>query len=245
VAKQQKSERQQKIDQIRKKQASTESRRGYMIVGVCVLVALLIVGAAAYQPIKNRLDMGEFEALDVAEIGVPASECSEVRTEPAEGNQQHVEPGTPLDYPEAPPAFGRHYDIWADFETKFYTEGDRPPLGELVHNLEHGYTILWYDETAADDPEMMDQIRGLASKFTGGSNLRLKFKAVPWTSEDGGEFPDGQHIALTHWSVGGAGETDESKQVGVWQYCSAPSGEALETFMEDYPYLDSTEPNAV
>jgi hypothetical protein len=68
---------------------------------------------------------------------------------------------------------------------------------------------------------------------------------VPWTSEDGKAFPKGQHVALTHWSVGGAGETDPSKQVGVWQYCSDVSGAALETFMEDYPYMDSPEPNAV
>jgi hypothetical protein len=35
------------------------------------------------------------------------------------------------------------------------------------------------------------------------------------------------------------------EQVGVWQYCSAPSGAALETFMKDYPYLDSPEPDAM
>ena len=63
--------------------------------------------------------------------------------------------------------------------------------------------------------------------------------------QDGAPFPDGQHIALTHWSVGGAVESDAEKQVGVWQYCSAPSGAALEQFMEDYPYLDSPEPAAV
>ena len=91
----------------------------------------------------------------------------------------------------------------------------------------------------------MDDLRGIASKLQGTSDLRDKFKAVPWTSEDGKPFPDGQHVALTHWSVGGAGNTDPAKQVGVWQYCSAPSGAALEQFMLDYPYMDSPEPNAV
>jgi hypothetical protein len=33
-----------------------------------------------------------------------------------------------------------------------------------------------------------------------------------------------------------------SKQVGVWQYCSSVSGDALSTFMVDYPFSDSPEP---
>jgi len=130
-------------------------------------------------------------------------------------------------------------------ERKLYTTSDRPELGELVHNLEHGFTILWYDETIADSEAKMDVLRGIASKLQGTTNLRDKFKAVPWTSEDGKAFPKGQHVAFTHWSLGGVGETDPAKQVGVWQYCSDVSGAALETFMEDYPYMDSPEPNAV
>ena len=93
--------------------------------------------------------------------------------------------------------------------------------------------------------DMMDDLRGIASKLQGTSNLRDKFKAVPWTSEDGKPFPDDQHVALTHWSIGGVGTTDPAKQVGVWQFCSAPSGDALEKFMEKYPYMDSAEPAAI
>ena len=66
---------------------------------------------------------------------------------------------------------------------------------------------------------------------------------MPWTSEDGKSFPKGQHVALTHWSAGGAGNTEVSEQLGAWQYCSEFSGEALSSFMEEYPYFDSPEPN--
>ena len=48
---------------------------------------------------------------------------------------------------------------------------------------------------------------------------------------------------MTHWSVGGE-DAGEGAQVGVWQYCSEVSGEALEDFMLEYPYTDSPEPNA-
>ena len=62
--------------------------------------------------------------------------------------------------------------------------------------------------------------------------------------EDGKAFPDGQHVAFTHWSVGGAGAgPTPAKQVGVWQYCSAVSGAALNDFMLKYPYTDSPEPD--
>ena len=55
--------------------------------------------------------------------------------------------------------------------------------------------------------------------------------------------PDDQTVALTHWSAGGIGETDPAKQVGVWQYCAEVSGEAVETFVRDYPQQDSPEPS--
>jgi hypothetical protein len=35
------------------------------------------------------------------------------------------------------------------------------------------------------------------------------------------------------------------KQVGVWQYCGAPSGEVVDQFVKDYPYTDSPEPGAM
>jgi hypothetical protein len=247
VAKPTKSDRRAVADQIRNQQKGAERRRGLLILGICVGVAVLIVGAAAWQPLKSSLDQRKYDDMAVSEIGAPADVCRKITTKPAKGAQQHVEPGTPLEYDDAPPAFGRHYNVWDGMERKLYTEGDRPDLGELVHNLEHGYTIIWYDETAAADEQVMETLRGLAGKFEGTEDLRDKVKVVPWTKEDGGSFPEGQHIAYTHWSVGGAGggQPTADSQVGVFQYCSEPSGAALEDFMLEYPYMDSPEPNAV
>jgi len=33
--------------------------------------------------------------------------------------------------------------------------------------------------------------------------------------------------------------------VGVWQYCTDVSGDALNAFMLKYPYMDSPEPTAM
>ncbi|GEP35610.1 hypothetical protein NSZ01_33780 [Nocardioides szechwanensis] len=251
MAKQAKSDRQKVIDDIRKKQKGADKRRGYMIVGVCVVVALLIVGAAAYRPVMNWIDLRGFEDLDLESIGAPASACGKVETKPAEGSNDHIPTGTPVVYDDAPPAFGPHWNELnvapAPMDDKFYFADERPELESLVHNLEHGYTIVWYDETIADDEDAVTELQAVAKKFPGTDNYRYKFIAAPWTSDDadGAEFPDGQHIAYTHWSAGGEGETDPEKAEGVWQYCSEFSGEALEEFMIDYPYLDSPEPDAM
>jgi hypothetical protein len=248
-----KSDRQAVIDEIRKKQKGAERRRGFAIVGVCTLVALLIVAAAAYRPVKNWWDLRQFKGIDLASIGAPASSCDKVTTKKADGNQQHVPTGTQVTYSTAPPAFGSHWNEQgtapAPFNRKFYTEKDRPELEALVHNLEHGYTILWYDGSIADDADELNVIDGIADKFRSDSdNLRYKFIAAPWTSDDekeSGKFPDGMHVAISHWSAGGSGESDATKQVGVFQYCSKPSGTALKDFMLKYPYTDSPEPDAM
>ena len=245
MAKQDRQDRRAVIDSIRKQQKGAEQRRGAAIVGACVLVAVAIVGAAAWKPISDAWELRALRNTPLAEIGAPASACSKITTKKATGNKQHAELRTPLTYEDAPPAFGKHYNEWDSMDRKLYTKSDRPELGKLVHNLEHGYTVVWYDETAAADSQMMDDLRGMAAKNAGTDNLRHKFKAAPWTSDDGDPFPKGQHIAMTHWSIGGVGETDESKQVGAFQYCSAPSGAALEEFMDKYPYMDSPEPTVV
>jgi Protein of unknown function (DUF3105) len=245
VAKTDKSDRRAVLESMRTQQKNADRRRNLMIVGACCLVALLIVGAAAYAPLKNRLDLAAFNSTKLADIGAKASVCGKIATKPATGSQDHATEPEPLTFADSPPAFGRHYDVWEGMERKLYTKEDRPPIGRLVHNQEHGYTILWYDETAAKDDEQMRLLRGVAAKFKGTDNLRLKFKAAPWLKSDGAAFPKGQHIAFTHWSAGGVGEAANGEQVGATQYCSEISGEALEKFMLKYPYTDSPEPSVV
>lgn len=249
MAKPAKTDRQAVIDQLRKQQKRGDQRRGFAIVGVCVLIGLLIIGAAAYKPVKDWWDGRELDNLALADIGAPASSCQDITTKKADGGQEHVPTGSPVEYTDSPPAFGAHWNesgvAPAPFARKFYTAEDRPELESLVHNLEHGYTLLWYDDTIADDDADLTELRGIAEKFGDTDNPRYKFIALPWTEADGEPFPDGQHVAFTHWSVGGTGETDTSKQVGAWQYCSEVSGAALDTFMKEYPYFDSPEPNAM
>ena len=251
MAKQSKSDRRAVIDSIRKQQRGADRARGFAIIGVCAFVALLIVGLAAYQPVKGWWNDRAYSSKSLADIGKPASVCQAPTTLKADGNQNHVPTGQTVKYTTAPPAFGPHWNeagvAPAAMSRKFYTSSDRPPLEALVHNLEHGYTILWYDDTVSG--HQLDEIRALGKKFPGDTNFRYKFIAAPWESSDakqiGKQFPKGEHIAFTHWSQGGTGVTDTTKQVGAFEYCSDVSGAGLKSFMEKYPYTDSPEPGAM
>lgn len=240
-----KKDRRAVLDEMRATEKRGERMRGFAIVGVALLIGLLLIGAAAYRPIKDGLTAREARNTAITDIGAAASACGDITTKKATGNQEHIPETEKGGYTDSPPAFGKHWNIWESMDKKFYRADERPPLEKLIHNQEHGFTILWYDESIADDSGKLDDVKAIAEKYAGTDNQRLKFMAVPWTKDDGKAFPDGQHVALTHWSVGGVGEDKTGDQVGVWQYCSAPSGEAVRSFMEKYPYMDSPEPGAV
>ncbi|WP_307855886.1 DUF3105 domain-containing protein [Nocardioides faecalis] len=241
--KSEKSDRRQVIDDIRRKQRSADKRQGMAIVGVCVAVALLIIGAAAYNPVKTAIQKARYSGTPLDEIGASAEVCGEITEKSATGSGEHVPTGTQVEYDDAPVAFGAHWNeagvAPAPITDRFYTKDSRPELESLVHNLEHGYSILWYDETIADDSSQIAAIKAIAASLDASdTNQRLKFKAVPWTKADGKAFPKGQHIAFTHWRL----EPGTEEQYGAWQYCSETSGEALESFMKKYPFTDSPEP---
>jgi hypothetical protein len=230
------------VEQMRRDQQRAERRRTIAVISACVVVGLVIIGLAAIPLIRqNQVESGALASIGSSKS---AAGCQKLVEKEATGNQEHRPEGTVIDYPDSPPAFGPHYPTPAPFARKFYTADDRPKLENLVHNLEHGYTLLWYDETIADDDQAMADLRAIASKFTDDSNLRNKSKIVPWTADDGAPFPDGQHLAFTHWSIGGDGDAS-GDQTGITQFCSEPSGAAVEQFIQDYPYTDSPEPGVM
>ena len=229
------------VEQMRRDQKKAERRRTIVVIAVCVVVALVIVGLAAIPLLKqNKLTSGDLASIGASE---KAAGCQPVLKKKVTGNQDHKPEGTPITYPDAPPAFGPHYPVTAPFERKFYTAKDRPQIEYVVHNLEHGYSLLWYDDTVAKNSDQLAVVKAIAKKYE-GTKLTDKFIALPWTAKDGKAFPQGTHVALTHWSAGGD-PTDVSKQQGIWQYCGKPSGAVVETFMKDYPYGDSPEPQAM
>jgi hypothetical protein len=238
-----KADRRAVVEQMRREQKRKERRQSLMVVGAAVTVGAVIIGIAVWQFMKAESG----SANELAGVGVAASEagCQEVVAKDAEGGNDHRADGEKILYPQAPPAFGPHWGTYLQGTEirKLYTTEDRPAVEKLVHSLEHGHTILWYDETIAEDDEALEQVEEVAEAAANSDDARGKFMAAPWTSDDGGEFPEGTHLALTHWSIGGDGDPSGSQQ-GIRQFCDAVSGDAVEDFIAEYPSSDSPEANA-
>jgi hypothetical protein len=222
-------------EKMRKDQQRKERRRSLLILGGCVIVVLALLGSAVFVYVKDQRADRAREGKPLADLGVSTSSagCDEVKKVDATGSGDHIDTGTAIPYPDAPPAFGPH---WPNFLQgseirSFYTTQDRPDLERLVHSLEHGYTILWYDDTVKPGTEAYQTVQAIADKFDS------YFIAAPWTQDDGKSFASGKHLALTHW-------TGPQKQQGVTQYCAAPSGAVVDAFTKDYVPDNAPEPGA-
>jgi len=109
-------------------------------------------------------------------------------------SRAHVDPSQdPGPYNSNPPAQGPHFPT--TLPARFYNDGDIAkmapfPQGYLVHNLEHGYVIFWYNcaNLPADECSSMQQaVKDVMAQFGGD-----KLIAFPWPNMD---VP----LAMTSW----------------------------------------------
>ena len=238
--KERESERRAIADRLRREQERKEKRRNLLFLVGIVVVVVGLLAAAVIPYVKNQRRENALAgtALDKLGVSAKAASCDDILTKKTDHNQQHIPAPTPITYPDAPPSFGPHRPSPAAFERKFYTAQDRPEVATLVHNMEHGYTILWYDDTIAKDAKQKDAIEAISKKMS-----QERFIAAPWTSDDGKAFPDGKHIALTRWTADAKNPSDESLQRGNWQYCGGVSGQIVGNFVDKWPNAESPEPN--
>ncbi len=202
-----------------------------------MVVVLGLLTAALVPYVNNLRAEREAEGTPLADLGVARGEadCDPVATKDATGSGDHLNPPQSIPYEQSPPSSGAH---WPNFLQgseirRFYTAEDRPEVERLVHSLEHGHTILWYDETVKPGSQAYRDVQAIAAKYEEGDY----FIAAPWMESDGEPFPSGKHVALTHW-------TGPQEQQGVTQYCGAPSGAVVESFVEEYPANNAPEPGA-
>ncbi len=113
---------------------------------------------------------------------------------PLMASRDHVPEGAdPGPHNTDPPTSGPHYPVWA--QAGFYEEAEMDQLGAfpegyLIHNLEHGYVIFWYncDNLAAAGCEpLKDDIRGIMEDFD-----NFKVIAVPWETIE-------EPVVMTSW----------------------------------------------
>ena len=102
---------------------------------------------------------------------------------PLEG-ESHVSPETKGTYKTDPPTSGNHYGSTA--EPKFYSTSVPPEL--LVHNLEHGHIVIYYNESRLSADDIL-KIRNLTDRYRG-----------PWDAVLAVPRADIQHpLILTAW----------------------------------------------
>jgi hypothetical protein len=238
-------ERRAMVEKMRQEQARKERMRSMTILGVCVLIVVGLLAAALIPYINDKREQSKIANTKVENLGAKASSasCDEVITKEPKDTEKsgtpgnHVATGTKITYAYAPPAFGPH---WPNYLTgpeirDFYSPDDRPELERMVHSLEHGHTFIWYDDTIKSGSDEYKDLQAIADKY---SDSTTYVNVVPWKSTDGDAFPDGKHIALTHWTA------DGDKQTGVWQYCGKPSGEVIKSFVKKYPSTNAPEAGA-
>lgn len=152
------SQRISKREQMRVRQRRQQTRN-YFIWGTLGLVALAVIGVIVWQGLRPRA--GET---------MPVMQSTHIPTD--------SDPGK---YNSDPPTSGPHYA--QELNAGFYDTNDRQyPAGYLVHNLEHGYIIFWYncvklDETACRD--LKTKIKSVMDEFN-----NVKVIAYPWDSID-------------------------------------------------------------
>ena len=223
--------RKARVEEMRRAQAAAERRRTALVVGAAVVVVLVLVG------IVVKVVRDAQAEKDVASVGVAlaAASCDPVTNDKPEGTQVHVGPQTNqpnvtrVAYRTVPPAFGEHFVTPAYPALPFYSEQDRPRMETLVHNLEHGYTVVWY--TNAAPKAQVDQLKQIADRARQMPETSGKFIVSAW-DDSYGAFPAGKTIGMSHW-----GATTAHRQL-----CAAVSGEAVKKFVTAYPYSDSPEP---
>ena len=217
---------------------TVERPRGRFGVIAVVFAAVVVatIGVVVYN--KPHSTSGK----SFAQLGVPLvlAACQPTVTDPVtvavhSATGVTIGPGTSdphtthITYSTVPPSSGKYLATPVFPSQSFYTVSDVPAVEKLVHNLEHGYTIVWYDPSLP--AAQQDQLNQIAGKVRVGGIT--KFIVAPWDTSRA-SFAGGATVAMTHWGVA----------TGARQLCGAVSGEAIEAFVQAHPASDSPDPDA-
>lgn len=124
-----------------------------VLVGLLVLSGVLVVWVTFFMGAGGG---GGGEARDVPDDPL----LSDAESFESNG-RNHVPEDRDIQYERVPPLSGTHYENWV--EAGFYEE--TPPLGNLVHSLEHGHVVVYYDPGAMT-PAARENLTALASNYT-------------------------------------------------------------------------------
>jgi hypothetical protein len=155
----------------RRQRRRQDNLKNQTIIAVVVIAAIVVVVLI----VSNALRKPVGESVEIMEV------------------IDHFPDGAEIEYSTNPPTSGSHYS--QGMPAGFYDE-DSPevmdipyPVGHLVHNLEHGYVIIWYNCGVLDDAgctELKSEIRALVAEESN------KVIAFPWNNM-------AETVVLTSW----------------------------------------------
>jgi hypothetical protein len=103
---------------------------------IAIAVSLLVLTACAPDPAPGASGAGRPDA--------PAVTCAEIQELPSQG-RAHVQEGAPIEPASRPATSGPHYPSWLDPQARVIDQPvDQGLEGYAVHNLEHGYVLMYY-----------------------------------------------------------------------------------------------------
>ena len=180
-------------------------RAGAATSGVAVAIVAVVAAGAA---VSNKTSGND---------AVAGADCRPVTSFPLD-DLQPDHPMEPIDYDRTPPNSGPHDPRPVPRPERRYDVEDAPPVERVVHNLEHGWVVVWYDAGRADTTRLDAAL--LSADFP-------KMFAVPWTR---GGLP--APYVVTAW--------------GHEQRCAEVDGATLEEFAAEHggENGDAPEPRA-
>ena len=187
-----KQQRRKAEEERRRAQQKAARKRNLVTLGIALLISAIVVFF-----VIRETDRG-----GGGTVGVASAEagCTDVEEHEIEG-QEHVEVAP--QYGTNPPTSGNHLQTPA---SPGFVEEPLDP-GALVHNMEHGQIIFWYDPSAPD--ATIDEIEDIVDQQFDESI------AVPWEPLEGP-----YSFAMTAW--------------GASQHCRQVSQAVVDNFREEY-----------
>lgn len=194
------------------REMASRSRNRKIGIGLVSLAVAGAVGAAVISTAGSP-DLPDPQVLlERADAGAQQAGCADVQTTGSYGgvddpeapdyvDQSHIGPGSPFQampplgtYPSVPPASGPHGDV--TLGAGVYR--DPPAVDRLIHSLEHGGAVIWYDPDAPG--AVIDGIRAFYQQNDPVGQDRVI--VAPYDYPDGGEaglLPPGTQMALVAW----------------------------------------------
>lgn len=127
-----------------KKQKQQEQRRRYLLIGGAALALLLVVAGVAAAMLQPR-----------QATSVGSASCDSVQLLADEG-RGHLSPGDPTPvYKTVPPTSGTHNP--ASLPAGIYD--NNTDITMLVHSLEHGYVIMYYNGISSQELAQLKAIQ--------------------------------------------------------------------------------------